>query len=341
MKSLNRGLIANVLFAVVVLLSIAANIFVAVLSIFGVEINIVANMLLSQAIIFVPGIIAYICLSKDKEAAKPYRKIKPVTILLLIVVTCLLIPMMTSVNVLSQVFTSNEAMKISGDVVDLPFPLMILIMGFVGPFCEEFVFRGVIYKSLKDGSKRIWLSAIVSGLFFGFMHMNLNQFCYAFFLGVCFAIMNELLDSTWASFISHVFINSYNVFLIYASDKLINANTNGQNGIYDIYQSEILNMENGVMSRITILVLGLILIIPGLTGIVLAGYLLYGICCIENKKERFKAVFARNKKDSEPMLKGKVLYAPGYAAMAICAFVIFILSPLTELIRNIIVIFTK
>ena len=58
------------------------------------------------------------------------------------------------------------------------------------------------------------VSAVISGIMFGVLHMNINQFCYATVLGVVFAYVNRASGSTFTSMIMHFLINSTNVGII-------------------------------------------------------------------------------------------------------------------------------
>ena len=55
-------------------------------------------------------------------------------------------PLVSTVNGFSQLFTDNAVVSISDQVVGVSFPVMLLIIGIVGPMSEEFVFRGMIFE---------------------------------------------------------------------------------------------------------------------------------------------------------------------------------------------------
>ena len=50
-------------------------------------------------------------------------------------------------------------------------------------------------------------AALMSGLIFGLMHLNFNQFSYGFVLGVIFAAVVEASGSIYASMAIHFLIN--------------------------------------------------------------------------------------------------------------------------------------
>ena len=54
----------------------------------------------------------------------------------------------------------------------------------------------------------------MSGLVFGLFHLNINQFCYAFVIGVVFAFLVEATGSIWSSVLAHFAINTYSIKII-------------------------------------------------------------------------------------------------------------------------------
>ncbi|MDO4188044.1 MAG: CPBP family intramembrane metalloprotease [Lachnospiraceae bacterium] len=326
MESKNTVKMANNLFMSIVLISLCANIFVSLLSIKNISINIVVNLMASQMMIMVPGLIYYVCITKDGHPFKMYKKIKPLTVLLLIIFTWLILPLVSATNVFSQLFTKNEVVSISGSVLELPIAPMIFIIGVFGPFCEEFVFRGLIYNSLKLRSERYIASGIVSALFFGLMHMNLNQFCYAFVLGIVFAFINEILDSTWPSFICHVVINTQNVLLLYMMNKLT-SDTMGKT-VSELYNNEA--ATNIMTNKVATFIMFAVIFIVSIFTTTLAALLFYCIAHIEGKSEKIKLLL--EKKDIKN--KEKLINIFGYVAITVCIFVMFVLEPIINLIKK-------
>ena len=53
------------------------------------------------------------------------------------------------------------------------------------------------------------VSAVLTGFLFGVLHMNINQFCYAWVLGIVFAYTNRASGSIVTSTIMHAIFNSF------------------------------------------------------------------------------------------------------------------------------------
>lgn len=241
---------ANWLFFTMILTHIAVVMF---LSFFGnfISIGITANFFLGEAILMVPAIL-FLLLSRQRPAghefSRPvqpgiapipqpvqpvrsaaFHRIKFSSILMIALSTFLIMPLVTVLNTLTMFFTDNAVTAIEGDILGVPFPVMLFMIGIFGPFCEEFVFRGIIYGSYADQLK--WASAaerrsgiwpiLLSALTFGLMHMNYNQAVYAFAIGIFLAFLVEAAGSLWASVLCHMFFNSSQVVLMYVSKAFL------------------------------------------------------------------------------------------------------------------------
>ena len=208
---------ANRLFLSVVLMHFVL-IFVLIVSSQFFSLGIVLNLLVSQLTILLPACIS-IFLNKKKIGISDlgFQKMKLSTVFLTILYTLLCMPLITVVNAITMLFVDNTVIAISSDILALPFPVSLLIIAMIGPFSEEFVFRGIMYHSYrKDGNA---LGAVVlSGLVFGFMHMNLNQAGYAFVIGIALAVLMIATGSIWAPMVMHFMINGQSVCMMYLTE---------------------------------------------------------------------------------------------------------------------------
>ncbi len=84
--------------------------------------------------------------------------------------------------------------------------IQIICLGILIPVCEELVFRGLMFKRLREyGSFKI--AMIYSAIVFSFMHFNIVQTIYAFFMAVVFAFLYERYNSVKAPILAHVSAN--------------------------------------------------------------------------------------------------------------------------------------
>lgn len=80
-----------------------------------------------------------------------------------------------------------------------------LYVCFIGPLAEEYIFRGVIFKSLEQYG--LWFAVIISAVLFGFMHMNLNQMLSAMVIGLVFGFIRAKSGSILLTVILHIVNN--------------------------------------------------------------------------------------------------------------------------------------
>ena len=141
---------ANWLFLTVILVHIGT---VLLLLFAGdlISFGIITNCLVSEGILMVPTLL-FLLFSGElnrpvRREAAGFHRIKISTLLMIFLCTLLLMPLVTVLNALTMFFTDNAVASMQGDILSVPFPVMLFMIGILGPFCEEFVFRGVMYKN--------------------------------------------------------------------------------------------------------------------------------------------------------------------------------------------------
>ncbi len=184
----------------------------------SVQLSVFQNVLLSEAVVLLPGLfIATVCGSEVGEIFR-FKKIKPGTAALVVLFTLLMEPLVTAVNAFSLLFSENAAADIADMYLNENSIYVLLVIGILGPLAEELTFRGVIYAGLRK-SGRLFPAILLQAFLFGLMHLNLNQFCYSFILGILFGILDEVTLSLWPGIIGHVMINSGSVISAFAMTK--------------------------------------------------------------------------------------------------------------------------
>ena len=211
---------ANRLFLSVVLLHfVLVAVLIASSQFFSL--GILENLLVSQMIILLPAIIS-IFGKKDKISLRDlgFRKMRISTVFLVILYMLLCMPMVTVVNAISMLFVDNTVVAMSGEMLELPFIVMFLMVAVVGPFSEEFVFRGVLFNSYRKEGNTLG-AILLSALTFGFMHMNFNQAGYAIVIGVAMAFLMVATGSLWAPVLMHILINGQSVCTMFLAEFLL------------------------------------------------------------------------------------------------------------------------
>lgn len=97
----------------------------------------------------------------------------------------------------------------SGSVI-----MSIITIGIVAPFAEEFLFRGIIYNTLKKKISIKW-TIIIQAVLFGVFHGNLIQGSYATLLGIVFGYVTYKTKSLWPAVIIHMVNNLIATMFMY------------------------------------------------------------------------------------------------------------------------------
>lgn len=93
---------------------------------------------------------------------------------------------------------------------DTPGGIILYMTTALAPaFSEEFLFRGVVYGTLRPYGRTQAL--LISSLTFALMHENLSQLFYTFIAGILLALMYEWTGSIWCSVLFHLFNNEFAV----------------------------------------------------------------------------------------------------------------------------------
>lgn len=259
--------------------------------------GIMSSLLISQAILVSPALIFVLFSRKKTETGRlnemlGFHKIKISSFFMVLLFTYLIMPMSTALNAISMLFVDNTVNAISGEVLQMPFPVMLFMIGIFGPFCEEFVFRGVIFRGYKNSGAVFW-SVFWSALLFGLMHLNFNQAAYAIALGVMFALLVEATGSLWSSVIAHMVFNSQQVCMMYLSELI---------------PPELMGPEVELTQETLITAIGPYLLIAAVAT-PLAVCVLIWLSKNEKRQEQFCSICARRKEKKEAMVSIPLIVA--------------------------------
>lgn len=84
--------------------------------------------------------------------------------------------------------------------------LNLLLFAIIPAFCEELIFRGVMYNGLKRGIGRVG-AIFLSSLLFALLHQNITQFIFPFIMGIVFSVVVEKTGNLFYAMILHLFAN--------------------------------------------------------------------------------------------------------------------------------------
>lgn len=284
---------------------------IALLRITEFQISIVGSLVLNQLIFLVPAVCFLIKTKTAFSDVAPHKRIHPATPFLCIVFTGLCMPLITVVNMISQLFVSNAANQIGIALAGTPAWLIILVVGILGPMNEEFIYRGVFYQSYRK-TGRILAAMIMSAFLFGLMHLNFNQMSYAFVVGIMGVLLVEATGSIVSTMIFHACINTTSAIQMIAQKDMLMETGGDTRAILDGLLIET-GLSYGQFLTIMIIVYGVI----ALFTTALAVLLLYGMAVIEGKGSEFKSIFKRKQKGSGGGKKASLWSVPLVIAVAL------------------------
>jgi len=265
-KRINRFI--PVLFISYILLSILAG---TVIGVMDINMPLWGSYLLSQAIVLLPALI-YVAIHKiNIIACMPYRKLRISDGLLSLLFGYALVPMMLFVNNLTSLFSTNYVQDSVQELIAYPFVVQLLIIAVLPACVEEFVFRGLIYHSYRKNG--ILGAAVLSGLVFGLMHLNINQLSYALLMGIVFALLVEATGSMYSSMLAHFAANSYSIIMM----QLVSMTSGGSELLEQSAQAAESSMNSVPVIIAQLVMLGLVA--AGFLGI---AYLLFKKIAVRN-----------------------------------------------------------
>ena len=257
------------------------------LKITGIELHAVASVIITQLIMLIPAL-SFLIGTKTKPDFIAHKRMHPITPVLCVVYTALVVPLITEVNLISMLFVENRANQMAYEMLHVPGWIMILIIGILGPVNEEFLCRGIYYHSYKKSTNRAMAAMLMSALIFGLLHLNWNQMSYAFVVGIMAVLLVEATGSIAGSIIMHACINTYNVIMILFQRDTLKQSGGDTQAIMDA-SLEGLGISYDQFMMVAIVVYGVI----ALFTTCLALLLLWGISAIEKRNIHLRQIFRK------------------------------------------------
>lgn len=209
------------LYLIIACVSISISLLLTVLYLkTGFELDMIPNIFLSEAMLIVPTFFVLLFSKEKVKDALSIRKMKWSTVFGVIAFTMASSPLVTLVNLVSQLFVDNTVSANSEQFLSLHPLLLIFFVGILAPVCEEVVFRGAIFGGMKKEGN-VFKAILASGLLFGLLHMNINQASYAFVIGILLGFLVEATGSIFSSILFHVLVNSTNAIMMIISDSVV------------------------------------------------------------------------------------------------------------------------
>jgi len=170
----------------------------------------------SQALIVIPALVYAAVRKVPVTGMVRIKKTRPVNFVMAFLVLLCSYPVIAVLNLISMFFVENAVSDtMSVMIARYGFFLPFFVVAVMPGFCEEFLFRGVVYGTYSKGHPLAGM--LVSAAAFGLMHGNFNQMPYAMFLGIVFVLMLEATDSVLVTMFMHFLLNGANVVMMYVT----------------------------------------------------------------------------------------------------------------------------
>ena len=207
---MTKVLTANTYFLIVMFLQLFLPIHL-IFKLFNIT-DIKLMLFISHIVTFIFPAIIYLIVTK--QSARDVLKLNKLyfkDILLIILLAFVCQPIMTFFSLISQFFFENEIGNFVTNIVESPYIVLLLLIAVLPAITEEITIRGIVLSGYED--KNIYLSCIITGLLFGIMHLDPQQFLYATVLGVILALVVRITNSIFASILMHFLINGTSITL--------------------------------------------------------------------------------------------------------------------------------
>jgi len=210
---------ANLFMLVFIVYEFVASLLVGIVTMAAGMTGELARVALLQGVTFLLPCVVLLALRRwDWRSLFPFCWIGWKNILFILIMMLCAQPVMMFLSGLSAIVFGNQvAETVSGMMQSGGLAVTVLVVGFVPAVLEEAVFRGVVFSGYKNAG--LWTAALVNGLFFGIMHLNIQQFLYAFCMGALFALMVRHTRSLLASMLAHSAVNVSQTFLAYSAGQ--------------------------------------------------------------------------------------------------------------------------
>ena len=109
---------------------------------------------------------------------------------------------------LTQLASVDTTYQQSSEViVSLPVFWQVVIVGILGPVVEEFIFRGLVQRRLRDYNLGKWPAVLITAALFGIYHLNFVQGIFAFVIGLVLGLLYEKYGVLWIPILAHMVNN--------------------------------------------------------------------------------------------------------------------------------------
>ncbi|MCD4744983.1 MAG: CPBP family intramembrane metalloprotease [Bacteroidales bacterium] len=144
-------------------------------------------------------------------------------------------------NRLTEAFINDKTL--AGFIINL------LMIAFIPAIGEEFVFRGVLLRLLKEWMKNVHLAILFSAILFSALHLQFYGFFPRMMLGILFGYLFIWTGTLWVPVIAHFIINVTAVITVFMANR----------GIIDSKFEAFSSTDNKLILALSLIIVVLIL----------------------------------------------------------------------------------
>lgn len=164
------------------------------------------------ALILIPLIIYFLAAKTSPLDIIPHKRLSLKNAAYVVLITFFSLPvLLLAANIAALFFEDTANDTIAQYITNMSMPTALFSMAVMPSIFEESLCRGVFMSNYKTTSPIIMY--VISGLFFGIIHLNFQQMSYAAAAGILFAFFVHYTNSIYSSILAHFFINGYQVVL--------------------------------------------------------------------------------------------------------------------------------
>lgn len=141
-----------------------------------------------------------------KGSLRLVRPSGPLPVLCTILFALCMQPPLMVLSSLSETLFYNHVAASMETALSYPFPLVLLGSAVFPAFFEEWACRGIFLSGYRRAHPL--LASLLCGIFFGILHMNMQQFIYAVFFGFGISWLCLVTDCLWLPMLAHLIINT-------------------------------------------------------------------------------------------------------------------------------------
>lgn len=249
---------ANLYFLLIMLWQIVGSVLISIavytLGISDIKIVLVLSHFIT---LIIPAILYFIITRDNIKKTLRLNKLKIVDALWVILLGFLCQPVVTFFSLITAFFFENNIGTLMNDIVQSPYIILLLLIAVMPAITEEVTIRGIVLSGYNNINK--YKAAVITGLFFGMMHLDGQQFLYAAALGFIIALVVRITNSIFSGCLIHFIINGTSITLQKVLSLLPAELMQGAEGVAE---TSLINMP--IMEKlIAFIIYGLIAVVFG------------------------------------------------------------------------------